>query len=136
MLFNFLKWLYSFDLTHSRPLRPAETDKKLCLFFGAKKNCFRDFVTFNKFHNPMTVKVKLVVKKIQILIPFMLFTKLSTAMTLKSSCNNCKIQWLPIYPPPPVTKMFLPVPGIMLYWNCKQKNDKIKIWFLNFLWGF
>merc|ERR1711935_159475 len=63
----------------------------------------------------MTVKVKLVVKKIQILIPFMLFTKLSTAMTLKSSCNNCKIQWLPIYPPPPVTKMFLPVPGIMLY---------------------
>ena len=107
------------------PYGGRHRQKKFVCFLEPRKMAFEIFWPLNNiFHKLRTVRVKIVVKNIHILsIPFMLLTKLSTAMTLKSSCNNCKMQWLPMYPPPPVTKMFLPVPGIMLYWKWKKKSQ-------------
>ena len=65
------------------------------------------------------------------ILPLIQLMKLSTAMTLKSSRRSCKMQWLAIYPPPPVTKIVFPgMIQTLLGWKYKF-NDWL-YWFHEF----
>ena len=67
------------------------------------------------------------------ILPLIQLMKLSTAMTLKSSRRSCKMQWLAIYPPPPVTKIVFPGMIQTLGWKYKYKINDFTCFFFNWL---